>query len=205
MFILLRLYMKENLNILVQGIRNGDENTFISLFKEYYVNLCAYSRRYVGRKDIAEEIVSETFYKIWETRQNITIHTSIKSYLFQAVANNSLLYLRKLSKEEKIEDYFAGTEEGNIGFSELAENPSDQSLLMQELNTRINDAINQLPKQQRIAFSLKRFEGKKNQEIADEMGIALKTVEMHLSKAMVTLRKELQDYLPSFLLFLLLK
>jgi RNA polymerase sigma-70 factor (ECF subfamily) len=197
--------MGTHLKLLVQKLQTGDENTFISLFKEYYVCLCAYSRRYVGRKDIAEEIVSETFFKIWENRERIEIHSSVKSYLFQAVANNSLLHLRKLRKEERIEDYFTGTEGENIGFLEIAENRSDQSLLMQELTRRIEDAINQLPPQQQTVFRLKRYEGKKNKEIADEMGLAVKTVEMHLSKAMLSMRDHLKDYLPAFLLYLFLK
>lgn len=189
----------------IPKLREGDKDAWIALFKEYYVSLCAYSRRYVGRKDIAEEIVSETFFKIWENRKTIVIHTSIKSYLFQAVANNSLHHLRKLNREEKLEDYFTGTEKQNIGFMETAENVTEQSLLLQELDARIADAVNQLPPQQRMAFRLKRFEGKKNREIADEMGIAVKTVEMHLSKALLALRENLKDYLPAFLLFMLLK
>jgi RNA polymerase sigma-70 factor (ECF subfamily) len=197
--------METNLKLLVQKLQKGDEKTFISLFEDYYVSLCAYSRRYVGRKDIAEEIVSETFFKIWENHKTLEIHSSVKAYLFQAVANNSLLHLRKLSKEEKIEDYFSGTESENIGFREIAENRSDQSLLMQELTNRIEDAINQLPPQQQTAFRLKRYEGKKNKEIAGEMGLAVKTVEMHLSKAMLSMRNNLKDYLPAFLLFMFLK
>jgi RNA polymerase sigma-70 factor (ECF subfamily) len=197
--------METNLKLLVQKLQKGDEKTFISLFEDYYVSLCAYSRRYVGRKDIAEEIVSETFFKIWENHKILEIHSSVKAYLFQAVANNSLLHLRKLSKEEKIEDYFSGTESENIGFREIAENRSDQSLLMQELTNRIEDAINQLPPQQQTAFRLKRYEGKKNKEIAGEMGLAVKTVEMHLSKAMLSMRNNLKDYLPAFLLFMFLK
>ncbi len=197
--------METNLKLLVQKLQIGDENTFISLFKTYYISLCAYSRRYVGRKDIAEEIVSESFFKIWENRKTLEIHTSIKAYLFQSVANNSLLHLRKLSKEEKIEDYFSGIEGENIGFFEIAENLSDQSLLLKELTIRIEDAINQLPPQQQTAFRLKRFEGKKNKEIAREMGLAVKTVEMHLSKAMLSMRINLKDYLPAFLLYLTLK
>jgi RNA polymerase sigma-70 factor, ECF subfamily len=197
--------MESNLKFLVQKLQKGDENTFISLFKEYYVGLCAYSRRYVGRKDIAEEIVSETFFNIWENRKTIEIHSSVKAYLFQAVANNSLSHLRKLSKEEKIEDYFSGTDSENIGFFEIAENRADQSLLTQELTSRIEDAIKQLPPQQQTAFRLKRYEGKKNKEIADEMGIAVKTVEMHLSKAMLSMRNNLKDYLPAFLLFIFFK
>lgn len=197
--------METNLKYLVLKLRQGDENAYISLFKDYYVNLCSYSRRYVGRKDIAEEVVSETFYKIWENREKLKIESSIKAYLFQAVANNSLYHLRKLSKEEKIEDYFKGVEHENIGFYQLSENLSDQSILMQELTDRINDAVNQLPPQQQKAFRLKRYGGKKNKEIAAEMGISIKTVEMHLSKAMLSLRNNLKEYLPAFLLFMLLK
>ncbi|TKG89589.1 RNA polymerase sigma-70 factor [Puteibacter caeruleilacunae] len=197
--------MQADLKNIISKLRRGDEEIYISLFKEYYAALCAYSRRYVGRKDIAEEIVSETFFKIWENRKKITITTSVKSYLFQAVANNSLYHLRKLKKEEKIEDYFSDTESNNVGFSQIADNLTDQSLLMQELTARIDDAINQLPPQQKQAFRLKRYEGKKNKEIAEEMGIAVKTVEMHLSKAMLSLRSDLKDYLPAFLLFMLLK
>uniref|UniRef100_UPI003217C801 RNA polymerase sigma-70 factor n=1 Tax=uncultured Draconibacterium sp. TaxID=1573823 RepID=UPI003217C801 len=189
----------------IKKLLSGDEEAWIDLFKEHYVSLCAYSRRYVGRKDIAEEIVSETFFKIWENKKTIDISTSLKSYLFQAVANNSLYHLRKLKREEKLADYFSETENINIGFTETAENITEQSLLMQELNTRIEDAINQLPPQQQTAFRLKRFEGKKNKEIALEMGIAVKTVEMHLSKAMTSMRENLKDYLPAFLLFILLK
>ena len=197
--------METGIKYFVRKLQNGDEETYINLFKEYYPALCAYARRYVGRKDIAEEIVSETFFKIWENRKNLEINTSVKSYLFKAVANNSLHQLRKLSREDNIEQYFSDTVSENIGFKEVAENLTEQSLLMQELSQRIEDAVNQLPAQQQKVFRLKRFEGKKNKEIADEMGIAVKTVEMHLSKALFTLRDKLKDYLPSFLLFMLLK
>ena len=84
---------------ILKGLFIGDEETYIFLFREYYVSLCAYSRRYVGRKDVAEEIVSDTFMKIWENRERIEINTSIKAYLFNAVCNNSLNYLRKLKRK----------------------------------------------------------------------------------------------------------
>ncbi|WP_319591802.1 RNA polymerase sigma-70 factor [uncultured Draconibacterium sp.] len=197
--------MEDRQKYVLKKLKSGDEGTYISLFEEYYVGLCAYSRRYVGRKDIAEDIVSETFFKIWENRRKLEITGSIKSYLFQAVANNSLHHLRKLRKEEKLDDYFSGTENENIGFKEVAENITENSLLIKELHSRIEEAVNLLPPQQQTAFRLKRFEGKKNKEIADEMGLAVKTVEMHLSKAVISLRKNLQDYLPAFLLFMLLK
>lgn len=190
---------------IIKGLVLGDEETYISLFREYYVPLCAYSRRYVGRKDVAEEIVSDTFLKIWENRASIQINTSIKSYLFQAVYNNSLYYLRKLKNEAILEDYFSNTASENIAFSTLADEIPEESLVMDDINTRIEEAVGKLPDQQQKAFRLKRFDGRKNAEVAEIMGISVKTVEMHLAKATLTLRKNLKDYLPSFLLFLLLK
>lgn len=190
---------------IVEGLIIGDEETYISLFRDYYVALCSYSRRYVGRKDIAEEIVSDTFLKIWENRTTLQINTSVKSYLFQAVCNNSLNYLRKLKKDAVLDEFFMETASENIGFSTLADEMEEQSLTMENINAKIMEAVNQLPEQQQKVFRLKRVEGRKNKEVAEIMGLSVKTVEMHLSKATLHLRNNMKDYLPSFLLFLLLK
>lgn len=190
---------------IIEGLIIGNEETYISLFRDYYIGLCSYSRRYVGRKDIAEEIVSDTFMKIWENRAKLTINTSIKAYLFQAVCNNSLNYLRKLKTENNLEVYFKETESNNIGFAMPIEEIEEQSLIMEDISEKIEKAVSKLPEQQQRAFRLKRFEGKKNKEVAEIMGLSIKTIEMHLSKATLHLREDLQDYLPSFLLFLLLK
>lgn len=190
---------------IIKGLFIGDEETYIFLFREYYVSLCAYSRRYVGRKDIAEEIVSDTFLKIWESRKRLEINTSIKAYLFHAVCNNSLNYLRKLKTEKNLEEYFRETSSENLGFEVPLEEIEEQSLIMENMSQKIEEAVNLLPEQQQRAFRLKRLEGKKTKEVAEIMGLSVKTIEMHLSKATLHLRQNLKDYLPSFLLFLLLK
>ena len=188
-----------------KGLFIGDEETYIFLFREYYVSLCAYSRRYVGRKDIAEEIVSDTFLKIWENRKSLIINTSVKAYLFHAVCNNSLNYLRKLKTENNLVEYFRETSSENLGFEVTMEEIEEQSLIMENMSQKIEEAVNLLPEQQQRAFRLKRLEGKKTKEVAEIMGLSVKTIEMHLSKATLHLRQNLKDYLPSFLLFLLLK
>ena len=190
---------------ILEGLSIGDEETYIFLFREYYVSLCAYSRRYVGRKDIAEEIVSDTFLKIWENRKQLEINTSIKAYLFHAVCNNSLNYLRKLKAESNLEEYFREASSENIGFEVPFEDIEEKSLMMEDMSVKIEAAVNLLPEQQQRAFRLKRLEGKKTKEVAEIMGLSVKTIEMHLSKATLHLRKYLKDYLPSFMLFLLLK
>ena len=190
---------------ILKGLFIGDEETYIFLFREYYVSLCSYSRRYVGRKDVAEEIVSDTFMKIWENRERIEINTSIKAYLFNAVCNNSLNYLRKLKSKNNIVEYFNETISENIGFESISEDIEEQSLIMENMGQKIEEAVSRLPEQQQKVFRLRRFEGKKTKEVAEMMGLSVKTIEMHLSKATLHIRENLKEYLPSFLLFLLLK
>lgn len=188
-----------------KGLFIGDEETYIFLFREYYISLCAYSRRYVGRKDIAEEIVSDTFLKIWEYRKTISINTSVKAYLFNAVYNNSLNYLRKLKTENKLTQYFLETSSENMGLEVTFAEIEAQNLIMENMGTKIEEAVCRLPEQQQRVFRLRRFEGKKTREVAEIMGLSVKTIEMHLSKATLNLRQNLKEYLPTFLLFLLLK
>jgi RNA polymerase sigma-70 factor, ECF subfamily len=190
---------------IIKGLFIGDEETYVFLFKEYYVSLCTYSRRYVGRKDVAEEIVSDTFMKMWESRKRLIINTSVKAYLFHAVCNNSLNYLRKLKSENNLGEYFRETSSENLGFELTSEEIEEQSLIMENMGQKIEEAVNLLPKQQQKAFRLTRLEGKKIKEAAEIMGLSVKTIEMHLSKATLHLRQSLKGYLPSFILFLLLK
>jgi len=190
---------------ILRKLKEGDEDTYVLLFREYYVPLCNYSRRFLGRKDLAEDIVSETFFNIWTKREILDIRTSLKAYLFQAVGKNSLYYLRKAKKEEMLEDYLVKHSTDNKGLEKFtAETPSDL-LLLKDLSEKIQAGIDRLPPQQQTAFKLKRYEGKKNREIAEIMGLSIKTVEMHLAKAMLSLRIYLKDYIPEFLIFLFLK
>lgn len=197
--------MDNDLAYITRKLQEGDNDTYVFLFRKYYVPLCSYARRYVGRKDVAEELVSDTFFNIWRNRETLEIHTSVKGYLYHAVCNNSLNHLRKLKKEDKLEDYFNDNQSENLGLAIDSEELPSDSLIMKDLTETIDQAVNSLPTQQQAVFRLKRYEGKKNGEIAEVMGISVKTVEMHLSKALIALRENLKEYLPEFLLFLLLK
>ena len=196
--------MDSNLTYITRKLREGDDDTYVFLFRKYYVPLCSYARRYVVRKDVAEEIVSDTFFNIWRNRATLEIRSSVKGYLFHAVCNNSLNYLRKLKKEENLDHFFKENAAENSHFILTSEELPFDSLMLKDLSKTIDEAVASLPPQQQTVFRLKRYEGKKNGEIADMMGLSVKTVEMHLSKALLSLRKNLKDYLPEFLLFLFL-
>ncbi len=191
---------------IIEGLIHGQEEAYIYLFKEYFAELCAYARRYVGRKEVAEEIVSEVFYKIWERHKVLQIKSSIRSYLFQSVYHHSINYIRELKKKEALYAYLEESFVKESPFFFISEEESEQSLfLLEDLAEEVETAVSQLPPQQQKVFRLKRFEGKKNKEIAELLEISVKTVELHLSKATMNLREKLSKLLPPFLLFILFR
>jgi RNA polymerase sigma-70 factor (ECF subfamily) len=174
------------------------KDVYAYLFNTYYSRLCAYALRYVERKEYAEDVVSDTFYKMWE-KDNISIKTSLQGYLFQAVYNNCMYFIRQ-KKHQEIQKEFDNTNSGKLigGFTE------EDSLIMKEIKEAIEQAVNKLPQQARTIFILKRHEGLKNKEIAKQLDISIKTVEMHMTRSLTFLRDELKGYYPIFVILCLL-
>ncbi len=179
---------------LIGDIRIGNEAVFETIFRQYYAPLCRYARPILSDSDEAEEVVQNVFLTIWERRETLLITTSLKAYLYRAVHNRCLNRLNQQSVQAGHRQQ-AATELYTDAISPT------QSLLADELSTRLHRAIGQLPEQCRRAFELSRFEELSYKEIADRLGIATKTVENQIGKALRFLRTELSDYLP--LLFLL--
>ncbi|WP_460956797.1 RNA polymerase sigma-70 factor [Spirosoma litoris] len=155
------------------------------LFRRYYQPLCSHAVRFVYDKNLAEDIVADLFQTFWQKRLYERIDYSYRAYLYRAVRQNCLLYLQReagqtISTEQVILlDSFIG-----------ATSPVDQ-IQFDELNERIEAVMNALSPAVRRVFLLSRFEGRKNQEIADELHISLKTVEAHVTKALALFRKVL--------------
>jgi RNA polymerase sigma-70 factor, ECF subfamily len=176
---------------LVEKIKNGDHNAFESLFKELYPSLCIYAKKFTQQKEPAEEIVQQIFFKLWENRNELAIHTSLKSYLFKSVHNNSLKYLNSKKFEE---DYKKFNEE-------LLLRQSDY-LPDFELSEKINKSIEDLPPQCKKIFLMSRYDNLRHIEIAEKLSISVKTVEVQIRRANIVLRKKLQDFITIFILLL---
>jgi len=188
-----------------QGLRDGEEQTYEYLFRQHYSRLCTYAFRYVERKDLAEEIVSETFLKLWVRRHELDIQGDVKAYLFQAVYKNSLHHLRQQKTEKRVTDQLQQHHDQAHPIRLLEDYSERDSLILKELEGKIEQAVKNLPEQAQRVFTLKRYDGLKNREIADRLEISVKTVEMHMTRALLFLKAELKDYLPAFLIYFILK
>jgi RNA polymerase sigma-70 factor (ECF subfamily) len=164
-----------------QAFIEDSNKGFELLYNRYYKPLCSHALRFVYSKDIAEDIIAEVFYNVWKNKVYENISVSFRSYLFTAVRNRCFLYLQQ--------EYGKTTtlENSPFQFPETGVAP-DQILFYDDLQKQIEQAIDQLPPQCQKVFMMNRFEGKKYKEIADELQVALKTVEAHINKALVHLR-----------------
>jgi RNA polymerase sigma-70 factor (ECF subfamily) len=167
---------------------------FENVFKYHFKALHAYAYTIVKDSDEAEEIVQNVFFKIWKKKDMLQIG-SITAYLYKAVYYESLNTL-KHAKVSAIHRAHLARTHTNIATDTAAQ---------KELQQKIDIALSQLPEQCRTVFQLSRFESLRYKDIAGRLGISVKTVENHMSKALRLLRQKLAEYLPAIILFINLK
>ncbi|MFZ5972156.1 MAG: RNA polymerase sigma-70 factor [Bacteroidota bacterium] len=173
-------------SLMTQVVQQDDYRAFEKLFNLAYYPLLGFCSRLVPARDVAEELVSEVFVKIWKNRKRITIASSGKSYLVTSVRNMAFDYMRKEKKS-----IWTDLSVAKMYHSELC-NPHQLSEL-EELQGHIERAINKLPKKCRLIFQLSRDEGMKYAEIADILKLSPKTVETQMGRALKILRRSLKD------------
>jgi len=170
--------------LLLEGIRNGEEWAFKQLFNNYYSALCNYVYKHFIDRNEAENIVQEVLLSMYENRESIEKVQNLKAYLFRSVHYQCVNYI----KREQVRKRFEDEESYQLKLIELELEPDESS---EEKIASILEAIEELPEQQKKAFTLKRIYGKSYKEISAELDIAERTVETHISLALKYLRKKL--------------
>ena len=180
-----------NDKILIEQINNSDVKAFEILFHRYYNILCLYAAKIVKEDTAAEEIIQNLFVKLWEKREKIEIKTSVKNYLVRSVKNQCL----NLIKHNKLKEAHA-----KLLIDSENKPDTEEYYIEIDLIKKIEESINSLPEKRREVFRLSREEGLKYREIAEKLGISIKTVETHIGLAIKTLRDKLKNYNTFFIL-----
>lgn len=178
-------------NILVY-LKKGEEKAYKYLFDHHYAILCHIAESIVHNDSIAEDVVCEVFLRIYEIRDCLEIHTSLKHYLVSAVRNralNSLTHIKKHAHD--------GLEE-----SMEIQSAADEDVIAGELKTMLDSSISGLSPECRMVFEKSRNEGMSYQEIAQELGISVNTVKYHMKHALAAIRKDVGKYMSSVVLIL---
>lgn len=178
----------------IEQFRSGSEAAFEQVFHAYYKALAAYARTILKDSDDAEDMVQQVFITVWEKRRAMEIHTSLRALLYRSVHNACLNRIR----QQQVRSGYA--REAILLHRE--DGASEDHMQQKELQQKIELAMEQLPEQCARIFKMSRFEQLKYQEIADRLGLSVKTVENQMGKALKVMREQLKDYLPLLVMIL---
>lgn len=191
---------KNSLNeFLFMRFKEGDERAFEHIFKSSYNKLVGFCQQFVFEREQAKGIAQESFVNLWLNREKLEKPAGINTFLYTAARSACLKYIRHRHAVEKYAVSKLNEIEKEITLESL-DRLDFNSLEYVELNELIQQSIDSLPDRCRDVFVKKRFEGKTNKEIAEEMGITVKSVEANMTRALKALRKGLAEYLPLLLI-----
>ncbi len=176
---------------LLTGLKEGRETAYRQLFQQYFEPLTYFANKYLQDVDASKDIVQGVFSQLYQGREELSINTSVKSYLYRAVTNRSLNEIKSSKLHQQHHSDIKATAD-----TEFSEN----SMELNELEMKIMKIVEGLPERTREVFKLSRFEHKTNQEIADELNISKRTVETQISNALKILRQALKVIVLQFIL-----
>lgn len=168
---------------------------FESIFKEHYNTLANYAYSILKNKQNAEDVVQDVFVKLWQKSPDVVSTPQVKFYLVTATKNNCISFLRKESGKT-----FVSPEDAQLHAH--ADEPAGKE--HEDISLVINKALSALPPQCLAIFKLSRFGKLTYQQIADELGLSVKTVENQMGKALRIMREYAKQHNISFGLLLLL-
>jgi len=193
--------MEHTETLIVEQLKTGNEDAYQYIYDRHYALLCHIANGYVKDQFLAETIVGDTIFHLWEIRETLEISVSLRSYLSRAVRNRCINYLN--SEWERREISFSSLMPDEITDDKMTISDSHPlgTLLERELEEEIYKAIDKLPNECRRVFDKSRFEGKSYEEISQELGISVNTVKYHIKNALASLQTNLSKYLITLLLF----
>lgn len=173
--------MNEDLRFLLLQIARGDEKVFRQIFDRFSPKVFVFALKLTHSRSIAEEIVQEVFIKIWDNRQKLAEVEFFPSYLSVITKNHCFNVLKRIARQEKV----------NANFSRkfpALHSETEERVIYNNYQDILSRIVDQLPPQQKIAYSLCHDEGLKYEEAAERMKISRLTVKTHMQTALRTIK-----------------
>jgi RNA polymerase sigma-70 factor (ECF subfamily) len=171
---------------LVEGLKQGKSSALDELFRKYSKKLYLFSYSLLKNHEDAEEIVQETFFRIWVRKKDISANKSFSSYLFTIAYNIIVDQFRKKTRQRDFEIYILNKAAGNCLDTQII-------VEKEELDRQVQSVVSKLPTKRQKIYKLSRDEGMDNKEIANLLNISTKTVENQITLALKQIRKTVYE------------
>lgn len=172
---------------LLSRLRDGDDDAYSAIFREHYPGIVVSAARLLGDRALAEDIAQDVMLELWRRRESLTLTGPVRAYLHSAVRNRALNRLRQARTAQRGEVYVRGPSESPA---------SDSRAITGELEAAVAAALAALSEPQREVFEMNRTRGLTYGEIAELLGISVKSVEARMGRALRQMREQLAPWLP---------
>lgn len=170
---------------------------FNRLYHDYKQRFTHFAKTYVGDWIVAEDIVMDSLMYYWENRSSLKNDSNIPAYILTVIKNKCLNFLQRERTREEAQKYLSNWQDWELTIRiATLEATNPEKLFSDEIQNLIDEALASLPNLSQDIFFRSRNEGQTNKEIADALGLSVKSVEYHITKTLKYLRKALKDYLP---------
>ena len=175
------------LSILQSQVAVGDTRAFRQIFDALFSNLTKFSFSFVHSKEAATEIVDELFVQLWVKRADIMKINDLRVYLYTATKNASLNYITKKAKQIELEPY----ENLQVQMTDVVS--PEQIMITKEILQKIKEAIDSLPPRCKLIFKFVREDGLSYSEVAEILGLSIKTIDSQMVIAVARIRAKLMN------------
>jgi len=189
---------------LLYALKSDQKGSLKQIMETWYARLFNFADGYLKNEEWSKEVLQDVFLQLWDHRAQLYQDTNLKAYLFTITRNRCIDVIRKERaslqfQKDKKDEYLRLMHSYNA-----LHDPILDEIFTKEFQAGIDKIIDALPDQCRQVFILSREKGLKNREISDKLELSLKTVESHITKALKTIREELEHKFPEtfHLLFL---
>lgn len=172
----------------IEAFRKGDALTFEAVFWLYYRPLCYFGVQLLKNEAEVEDVVKDSFVKLWHKHTDFNHLAAIKSFLYITTRNACLNVLRNAQVKETVHQELAYLSEQKV------DEPMLNQLIKLELMQEIYNEIENIPEKRRAVFKMAYLEGMRNEEIATLLNISIFTVKKHKAKALIYLRTRFSDH-----------
>ena len=191
-----------NFKILERNTLDGHVS-FNELYKTYYDGFIRFANSYLHDLSMSEDLVAESFMAYWQVRDNLEANSNIRAYILTILKNKCLNFLKQKTYREGRLQNIGEVMQWDLQMRIATLNACNpHEIFSAEIQELLEKAIHQLPERTMRVFLMSRYEHKTNKEIAEILGISVKGVEFHMSKALHQLRIHFKDYLNILLLFI---